>query len=195
LSAVKRAEPAKAITREKPEKGLLQLVDDPNAKHRAYAGTTSEAFNTATLNQAFSALWMGGEMDSEQHNRVLGSAAGAMMNIAPQDAIEGMLAAQLTATHNASMECYRRAMIPDQSLVAREANLNQANRLVRSYATLVAALDKHRGKGQQTVRVEHVHVHSGGQAVIGNVNHDGRRRDEEMAAESVFTRGVSENGD
>ena len=31
------------------------------------------------------------------------------------------------------------------------------------------ALDKHRGKGQQTVRVEHVHVYEGVQAIVGNV--------------------------
>ena len=31
------------------------------------------------------------------------------------------------------------------------------------------ALNKHRGKGQQKVTVEHVHVHSGGQAVVGMV--------------------------
>jgi len=31
------------------------------------------------------------------------------------------------------------------------------------------ALDKHRGKGQQKVTVEHVHVHRGGQAIVGAV--------------------------
>jgi hypothetical protein len=31
------------------------------------------------------------------------------------------------------------------------------------------ALNRHRGKGQQKVTVEHVHVHAGGQAVVGMV--------------------------
>jgi hypothetical protein len=35
------------------------------------------------------------------------------------------------------------------------------------------ALDKHRGKGQQTVRVEHVTVNAGGQAIVGNVRGGG----------------------
>jgi hypothetical protein len=30
-----------------------------------------------------------------------------------------------------------------------------------------------RRKGEQTVRVEHVHVYPGGQAIVGNVNHPG----------------------
>ena len=39
----------------------------------------------------------------------------------------------------------------------------------RSYAVLLDALNRHCGKGQQKVTVEHVHVHSGGQAVVGMV--------------------------
>jgi hypothetical protein len=31
------------------------------------------------------------------------------------------------------------------------------------------ALDKHRGKGQQKITVEHVTVEAGGQAIVGNV--------------------------
>ena len=31
------------------------------------------------------------------------------------------------------------------------------------------ALDKHRGKGSQKITVEHVNVHAGGQAIVGNV--------------------------
>jgi hypothetical protein len=34
---------------------------------------------------------------------------------------------------------------------------------------LIEALNRHRGKGQQKVTVEHVHVHAGGQAVVGTV--------------------------
>ena len=45
-----------------------------------------------------------------------------------------------------------------------------AARLLRAYATQVEALRRLRNGGSQTVRVEHVHVNEGGQAVIGNVN-------------------------
>ena len=47
--------------------------------------------------------------------------------------------------------------------------MNQANKLSRTWATLLEALNRHRGKGQQKVTVEHVHVHAGGQAVVGMV--------------------------
>jgi hypothetical protein len=58
-----------------------------------------------------------------------------------------MIATQLIATHNATMECYRRAMIGEQTLEGRRENLNQANKLSRTYATLIEALNRHRGKG------------------------------------------------
>jgi hypothetical protein len=38
-----------------------------------------------------------------------------LIGIEPQDEMEGMIAAQLIATHNATMECYRRAMIAEQT--------------------------------------------------------------------------------
>jgi hypothetical protein len=79
-------------------------------------------------------------------------------------------AAQLVACHNASMECYRRAMIDEQTFEGRRENLSQANKLSRTYATLLEALNRHRGKGtQQKVIVEHVNVAAGGQAIVGNV--------------------------
>ena len=46
------------------------------------------------------------------------------MGIAPRDELEGMMAAQLVAAHNAAMECYRRAMIGEQSFEGRSENLN-----------------------------------------------------------------------
>ena len=83
--------------------------------------------------------------------------------------LEGMMAAQLVAAHNAAMECYRRAMLGEQTFEGWRENLAQANKLSRTFATLLEALNRHRGKGQQKVTVEHVHIHSGGQAVVGVV--------------------------
>src|SRR5947208_702049 len=71
------------------------------------------------------------------------------------------------------MECYRRAMIGEQTFEGRREGLSQANKLSRTYAVLLDALNRHRGKGQQKVTVEHVHVHAGGQAIVGAVNPGG----------------------
>ena len=92
--------------------------------------------------------------------------------------------AQLLAAHNAAMECYRRAMHSEQTFEGRRENLNQANKLSRTWATLLDALNKHRGKGQQKVTVEHVTVQSGGQAIVGNVK-TGAKKTAQSAAKQI----------
>ena len=87
-----------------------------------------------------------------------------------------MLAKQMIATHSAAMECLRRAMIPDQIFEGRDQNLKHAEKLLALYAKQLEALDKHRGKGQQKVTVEYVHVAPGGQAVVGNIETGGGKR-------------------
>ncbi len=83
------------------------------------------------------------------------------------------LVAQMIGCHNAAMECFRRAMISEQTFAGRQQNLNFANKLSRTFALHMEALDKHRGKGQQKVRVEHVTVNAGGQAIVGSVQGGG----------------------
>jgi hypothetical protein len=53
----------------------------------------------------------------------------------------------------------------------------------------VEALNRHRGKGQQKVTVEHVHVHKGGQAIVGAVQGGGaaRKIEEQPRAPSAIT--------
>lgn len=38
---------------------------------------------------------------------------------------------------------------------------------------MVDTLNKYRGKGQQKMTVEHVHVHAGGQAIVGSIEQTG----------------------
>ena len=115
------------------------------------------------------ALWVKNS-DKNERDRQLSAAVAALIGIAPKGELEGMMAAQLIAAHNAAMECYRRAMIGEQTFEGRRENLIQANKCSRTYAALLEALNRHRGKGQQKVVVEHVNVHSGGQAVVGNIS-------------------------
>jgi hypothetical protein len=108
---------------------------------------------------------------ADMRQKYASAAGAALLGIQPNGELEGMLAAQLIACHNAAMECYRRAA--GSKLAARDYHLNQANKLSRTYSALLEALNRHRGKGQQKVTVEHVHVHQGGQAIVGHVEHKG----------------------
>jgi hypothetical protein len=147
--------------------------DDQKGRLKQIGGSRSDRWNRTLANQAVQALWIKNSSDEERSIQI-GATVAALMGIAPQDELEGMMAAQLVAAHNAAMECYRRAMIGEQSFEGRREALTQANKLSRTYAALVEALNRHRGKGQQKVTVEHVHVHAGGQAVVGMIAADGQ---------------------
>jgi hypothetical protein len=94
--------------------------------------------------------------------------AAGLPGIEPKDALEEMVAAQMLAVHAAAMECFRLALGEEYPHAQRE-HLDQGGKLSRTFAMLLDALNRHRGKGQQKITVEHVHVHSGGQAVVGVV--------------------------
>jgi len=47
------------------------------------------------------------------------------------------------------------------------------NKLALTYVAQIEALKRYRSAGEQTVRVEHVTVNDGGQAIVGNVTTGG----------------------
>ena len=106
----------------------------------------------------------------------IGEALTLLQGINPQDETEGMLAAQMVATHHAAIDCLRRAMIPQQNPSARDVNLKHAAKLLAIYTRQLEVLDKHRGKGQQQMIIKHVNVESGAQAVVGSVTTKGSLR-------------------
>ena len=52
---------------------------------------------------------------------------------------------------------------------------NLTNKFMRTYTMQVEALTRKRCKGEQNIKVKHVHVYAGGQAIVGNVSHRGGR--------------------
>src|SRR5262245_3623305 len=102
----------------------------------------SDHWNNILANQAINALWRK-HSDQAARNHQYKATVAALIGIGPKDELEGMMAAQLIAAHNAAMECYRRAMIGEQSFEGRRENLSQANKLSRTYAVLLDALNRH----------------------------------------------------
>ena len=163
-----------------PRKANKPAPDVVEARHlsrekgelKYLGGSASDAFNNVLANQAIRSLWLA-HADDDERQKLRSAAVAGLVGIGPKDELEGMIAAQLIAAHSAAMECYRRAMIPEQPFEGRKECLTQANKLSRTYTILLEALNRHRGKGQQKVTVEHVHVHAGGRAIVGAVEHPG----------------------
>ena len=93
----------------------------------------------------------------------------SVTGIGAKDEIEGMLATQMVATHVAVIRTLRRQK-ESETLLEREKYGSLAVKLLRTFAAQVEALQRYRGKGQQKVTVEHVHVRAGGQAIVGTIS-------------------------
>ena len=136
-------------------------------------GSRSQHWNRSLVNQTLNSLDLKGLEPVERERRVQAT-LNVLEAINPKDELESMIAAQLVVAHTATIECFQRAAKPEKYSGDRRENLDHANRLSRSFTNLLDSLGRYRGKSHhQTVTVQHVSVHAGGQAVVGVVDQGG----------------------
>ncbi len=100
--------------------------------------------------------------------------------IKPRDQIEIMLAAQMAAIHEAIMTFTKR--LAHVETIAQQDSAERAlNKLARTFATQMEALQRYRG--EQKVVVQQVSVSEGGQAIVGNVTQNQRATNQELTRE------------
>ena len=157
-----------------PKKPLRELIRENWSDKLELGGSKDGHVACYAANQVLGTIWRGSKEDPDTKEIRDTAALCRVSDIGARDVIEAMLATQMVATHEAAMECFRRAALTEQTFVGRELSLKYGNKLVRSFAALTDALNRHRGKGQQVVRVEHVTVQAGGQAIVGAVTQGGR---------------------
>ncbi len=127
-------------------------------------GTTSDAFVNRSLSHLSTALQRGGAENLDGLNAGLAVVAG----VKPENEVEAMLAIQMAATHEAALSMLSIAR-SEATVPAIQAAGGLAVKLLRTFTAQTEALAKLRRKGEQTMRVEHVHIHPGAQAVVGQV--------------------------
>jgi len=129
-------------------------------------GTASESFALSQLNRLLNAAKPNreGKTDEVTANALIAAVEG----IRPENELEGMLAVEMAVTHHLGIEALHR-LRGAQTLPEYQVYGNVASKLLRTYTAQVEALARLRRKGEQKVRVEHVHVHPGGQAIVGAV--------------------------
>jgi len=96
----------------------------------------------------------------------------------PRDEVEALLAIQMLGVHNLAMDCLQRAMMGGQTFAGRQSNVNYATKMNRTFISQLTALKKYREGGQQKMTVEHIHINEGGQAIVGQVNQGGGKKNE-----------------
>lgn len=153
------------------EGGVMKLAPDGDmdgwqVRRLAAFGTRSQAFAAFNLGRLASVARQPGQ-DAPTED-ALNALLAIVDAVEPADEIEALLAVQIAATHETSMDMLTRAKVATDGAVL-ERCVNAATKLQRTLTAQVEALAKLRRGGEQTVRVEHVHVHEGGQAIVGNV--------------------------
>jgi hypothetical protein len=108
----------------------------------------------------------------------LSIALGMMFEMKPENLAQSLLAVQMSGVHNAVLlHLKRAALVAKANLNSKtpDTNMLMAMRLMSLFNEQLEAMAKLKGKtGQQKVVVEHVHVHHGGQAIVGTVTAAGR---------------------
>jgi hypothetical protein len=140
-------------------------------------------------------------------NQLAFNAALAVIDGArPKDEIEAMLAAHMALANIALLDLFARTRgsiaghrYEGDGIKRLDVLGNLTNRFMRTYTLQVEALARKRRKGEQNIRVKHVHVYAGGQAVVGNVSHRGRgyrkneQRDYERGEETPAAGSISDS--
>jgi hypothetical protein len=148
-------------------------IDHPNAVVAQVLlmealGTRDRSFLNGLLRQLANAGTQDQNLDASALNFMLSVVKG----IQPRDQVEAMLAAQMAAVHMATMTFARR--VAHETIPGQNSAERAFNKLARTFAMQLEALKRYRSKGEQKMTVEHLHVHSGAQAVVGMVETPGR---------------------
>lgn len=157
--------------------GLSWAGDDQTSGNIAFANVTA----SDDLRFANGVMEQLGRIASRQDGTLRSSDVDFCLSVVraiePRDPVEALLASQMAAIHNATMQMAQ-YMACSQTRPQLETGCNMLNKLARTFALQTEALKKHRSSGEQTIKVQHVTVNEGGQAIVGNVNRGGGGCDE-----------------
>jgi hypothetical protein len=120
--------------------------------------------------------WCDSESDPERFTTALET----LKEIGPKGATQLFLAIQMIGVHKAALMFLKRATVEGQTVEGTDANVLRAVRLMRLFNEQLEAMARLKGTaGRQKVTVEHVHVHQGGQAIVGSVTAGTRTKPKE----------------
>jgi hypothetical protein len=132
-----------------------------------FGKTLSDEFVDVMLTQLISLLAPGPFDVLEE--ATLNAAIAVIASIRPRTELEALLAVQVAATGFAGLKFLKHSQRHlDETFIGVYGGYS--TRLLRLQLELIQTLDKHRRGNKQTVEVRHVHIHSGGQGVVGIVN-------------------------
>ncbi|PCJ19188.1 MAG: hypothetical protein COB02_09075 [Candidatus Cloacimonadota bacterium] len=104
--------------------------------------------------------------------KIYNTTAESLFALGSKNELEGMLAVQLVSLHNQAMTSMGKSSTllkeggPSERL---DKAINRTCKLLNTFYKGVQIREKIKNK-EQKIRVEHIHINDGGQAIIGDVN-------------------------
>lgn len=115
----------------------------------------------------------GSQVSPELDSAGVNASLAIVEAVRPENEIEAALAVQMAQNHDLATELMGMARHAE-STEKLQIYANLAVKMQRTFTAQIEALARLRGKSQQTVRVEHVTVEAGGQAIVGDIHQHGR---------------------
>jgi hypothetical protein len=117
--------------RKRARRKLPRLLRAEAAK---VAGSGDPLLAAELLRQTIDALGPPDGLSNSQRWRRMAAAKAALVGLAPQGTIEGLMGVQMLATHTAAMACLTHAMRAGVDAATAQATLRRAERLLFVYA-------------------------------------------------------------
>ena len=153
---------------------MYRLADAFGTRSRQFVYSMLKGLGNATADHSLNLDFSPASPDQTAFNAALAVIDG----VRPKDEIEAMLAAHMAVTNIVLLELVARTRgavaghrYEGNGIKRLDVLGNLTTKFMRTYTMQVEALARKRRKGQQNIRVKHVHVYAGGQAVVGNLSH------------------------
>jgi hypothetical protein len=104
--------------------------------------------------------------DAKSYLELGASAVAALGELAPANAVEALLATQMVASHNASLDLLRLAVSGGQDGRVIEERTRQYARVSDVFLRQLDRFQRQRGRQRQTIRIEHVRVVEDGKVTV-----------------------------
>lgn len=159
------------LEKQQEEKDEDELIVNALKKIETASGVKAQSVaDRLAVQTASSTLSYWGVKNSTVGQR-LELASSIMAEMQPSNATEAMLANQMIAVNDAALLFTSQATLAESTSQNRTDNAERACRFLSLFVQQVDAMQRLKGKtGRQKVTVEHVNVHAGGQAIVGEVN-------------------------
>lgn len=143
---------------------MLKLIDHGSQR---ITGTRTKIAASKPISQMTEALTWAGKCEFSSYEQAI----AVLGEMDAKSYVQSMLAVQLTAVHEAAIRFLGNSQSDCATYEHSKIDIQLATKLLHAFRESAELLQKLKGEtGHQKVTVEHVHVHEGGQAIVGVVS-------------------------